>query len=255
MTVPVRAETESVEEADDRQKKPDTLALPQPRVLVVLLSHHPEPCGGDSSTRRQSWSHVHREQRPPAPEGPFPGSIGPGCGISFALLPPLKAPILPLLTRRAKPREIDIYGKFLLKILANLPGEGWWPTRFEARRRQRRDLRVHGACSPHPKRKLIESKAMAGPSQLIQIEVFPPPRAPKPQWLRAKAPVGDNFHNLKKLARGLGLAHRVRVGAVPEHRRVLEPQDCDVYVAGRHLHAALRLLRRTQGTTGADRLG
>jgi lipoyl synthase len=30
-------------------------------------------------------------------------------------------------------------------------------------------------------------------------------RMPKPQWLRAKAPVGDNFHNLKKLARGLGL--------------------------------------------------
>lgn len=46
---------------------------------------------------------------------------------------------------------------------------------------------------------------MAGASQLIQIELSPPPRAPKPQWLRAKAPVGDNFHNLKKLARGLGL--------------------------------------------------
>ena len=28
---------------------------------------------------------------------------------------------------------------------------------------------------------------------------------PKPQWLRAKAPVGENFHDLKKLARGLGL--------------------------------------------------
>ena len=28
---------------------------------------------------------------------------------------------------------------------------------------------------------------------------------PKPDWLRAKAPVGDNFHKLKKLARGLGL--------------------------------------------------
>ena len=28
---------------------------------------------------------------------------------------------------------------------------------------------------------------------------------PKPDWLRAKAPVGDNFHDLKKLARGLGL--------------------------------------------------
>src|ERR1700749_1631969 len=46
---------------------------------------------------------------------------------------------------------------------------------------------------------------MAGASQLIQIELSPPLRVPKPAWLRAKAPVGDNFHNLKKLARGLGL--------------------------------------------------
>jgi lipoyl synthase len=46
---------------------------------------------------------------------------------------------------------------------------------------------------------------MAGSSQLIQIELSPPLRAPKPNWLRAKAPVGDNFHNLKKLARDLGL--------------------------------------------------
>ena len=46
---------------------------------------------------------------------------------------------------------------------------------------------------------------MAGPSQLIQIELSPLTRQPKPQWLRAKAPVGDNFHNLKKLARSLGL--------------------------------------------------
>jgi lipoyl synthase len=46
---------------------------------------------------------------------------------------------------------------------------------------------------------------MAGASQLIQIELHPPLRHPKPEWLRAKAPVGDNFHNLKRLARGLGL--------------------------------------------------
>jgi lipoyl synthase len=46
---------------------------------------------------------------------------------------------------------------------------------------------------------------MAGLPQLIQIELSPPPRTPKPQWLRAKAPVGDNFHNLKRLARELGL--------------------------------------------------
>ena len=46
---------------------------------------------------------------------------------------------------------------------------------------------------------------MASVSQLIQIEVYPPPRQAKPAWLKAKAPVGENFHNLKKLARGLGL--------------------------------------------------
>jgi lipoic acid synthetase len=46
---------------------------------------------------------------------------------------------------------------------------------------------------------------MAASSQLVQIEIGPPVRQPKPEWLRAKAPVGENFHNLKKLARGLGL--------------------------------------------------
>src|ERR1019366_655269 len=46
---------------------------------------------------------------------------------------------------------------------------------------------------------------MATSSQLVQIEVHPALRQPKPSWLRAKAPVGENFHNLKKLARGLGL--------------------------------------------------
>jgi lipoic acid synthetase len=46
---------------------------------------------------------------------------------------------------------------------------------------------------------------MAGSCQLIQIELVTAPKVPKPLWLRAKAPVGDNFHNLKKLARGMGL--------------------------------------------------
>lgn len=46
---------------------------------------------------------------------------------------------------------------------------------------------------------------MAGTSQLIQIEIGPLVRQPKPEWLKARAPVGDNFHELKKLARNLGL--------------------------------------------------
>ncbi|MGA2235764.1 MAG: lipoyl synthase [Terriglobales bacterium] len=46
---------------------------------------------------------------------------------------------------------------------------------------------------------------MSASSQLIQIDLGPRIHHPKPSWLKAKAPVGDNFHNLKKLARGLGL--------------------------------------------------
>ena len=46
---------------------------------------------------------------------------------------------------------------------------------------------------------------MGTASQLVQIELRPPLRQPKPAWLRARAPVGENFHHLKGLARGLGL--------------------------------------------------
>lgn len=45
---------------------------------------------------------------------------------------------------------------------------------------------------------------MAAFPELVQIEVAPR-RQPKPEWLKARAPVGDNFHHLKKLARGLSL--------------------------------------------------
>jgi lipoyl synthase len=42
-------------------------------------------------------------------------------------------------------------------------------------------------------------------SELIQIELGPPKRTPKPEWLKARAPMGENYHELKKLARGLNL--------------------------------------------------
>src|SRR5690242_3367035 len=46
---------------------------------------------------------------------------------------------------------------------------------------------------------------MGSSSELVQISLAPQRPQPKPQWLRARAPVGDNYHNLKGLARGLGL--------------------------------------------------
>jgi lipoic acid synthetase len=40
---------------------------------------------------------------------------------------------------------------------------------------------------------------------LVQIEPARRAPAPKPEWLRARAPVGENYHDLKRLARSLSL--------------------------------------------------
>jgi len=42
-------------------------------------------------------------------------------------------------------------------------------------------------------------------TQLVQIDIGPRIRQPKPEWLKAPAPLGENYRNLKTLARRLGL--------------------------------------------------
>jgi len=46
---------------------------------------------------------------------------------------------------------------------------------------------------------------MASPAELVQIDLAPRRPRPKPEWLKARAPLGENYHDLKKLARTLGL--------------------------------------------------
>jgi lipoic acid synthetase len=41
--------------------------------------------------------------------------------------------------------------------------------------------------------------------ELVQIELTRPTPKPKPSWLKARAPMGENYHELKKLARSLDL--------------------------------------------------
>lgn len=59
---------------------------------------------------------------------------------------------------------------------------------------------------------------------LVQIDTAPRVRAPKPAWLKAKAPVGENYHSLKQLARSLNLhtvcesAHCPNIGECWEHK-------------------------------------
>ena len=61
-------------------------------------------------------------------------------------------------------------------------------------------------------------------STLIQIDLTPSKPAPKPAWLKARAPMGETFHNLKKLARELNLhtvcesAHCPNIGECWNHK-------------------------------------
>ena len=65
---------------------------------------------------------------------------------------------------------------------------------------------------------------MASAPELIQIEVASRKPAPKPEWLKARAPLGDNYHDLKTLARRLDLhtvcesAHCPNIGECWNHR-------------------------------------
>ena len=53
--------------------------------------------------------------------------------------------------------------------------------------------------------RLLEPAPTSDLLQLVQIQTaFPRPKS-KPEWLKVRAPMGDNYHELKKLARNLDL--------------------------------------------------
>jgi lipoic acid synthetase len=60
--------------------------------------------------------------------------------------------------------------------------------------------------------------------ELVQIEPARKSPAPKPEWLKARAPVGENYHDLKRLARSLALntvcesAHCPNIGECWHHK-------------------------------------
>src|SRR5271157_3280635 len=65
---------------------------------------------------------------------------------------------------------------------------------------------------------------MATAPKLVQIDIAPHRPTPKPDWLKARAPMGENYHNLKTLARRLDLntvcesAHCPNIGECWNHR-------------------------------------
>ncbi len=63
-----------------------------------------------------------------------------------------------------------------------------------------------------------------GVMELVQIETARKAPAPKPEWLKARAPGGENYHDLKRLARSLNLhtvcesAHCPNIGECWQHK-------------------------------------
>src|SRR5256885_6665067 len=72
---------------------------------------------------------------------------------------------------------------------------------------------------------------MANAIELVQIDLAPRRPQPKPVWLKARAPMGDNYHALKKLARTLA------VPAVGESAQCPNIGEC-----GNHKTATFMLL-------------
>src|SRR5437879_1527762 len=86
---------------------------------------------------------------------------------------------------------------------------------------------------------------MAVASQLVQIQLGPPVRQPKPAWLKAKAPVGENFHNLKKLARSLGLHTVCESAQCPNIGECWNHRTATFWMHG--LTCSITILRRCRG--------
>src|ERR1700761_7532196 len=61
-------------------------------------------------------------------------------------------------------------------------------------------------------------------AELVQIDLAPRRPVQKPEWLKARAPMGEHYHDLKKLARSLNLhtvcesAHCPNIGECWHHR-------------------------------------
>jgi lipoic acid synthetase len=77
----------------------------------------------------------------------------------------------------------------------------------------------------HPSaRSSLACRYNKGVTELVQIESSCKAPAPKPEWLKARAPVGENYHALKQLARSLQLntvcesAHCPNIGECWHHK-------------------------------------
>ncbi len=89
----------------------------------------------------------------------------------------------------------------------------------------RRAFVIHAMHKPHASARAARTAVrMKWVMELVQIEPLRRAPAPKPEWLKARAPIGENYHDLKRLARSLALhtvcesAHCPNIGECWHHR-------------------------------------
>ena len=79
-------------------------------------------------------------------------------------------------------------------------------------------------CGNSRRRARPNSRYNKAVMELVQIEPVRRTPAPKPEWLKARAPMGENYHDLKRLARSLTLhtvcesAHCPNIGECWHHK-------------------------------------
>ena len=103
-------------------------------------------------------------------------------------------------------------------------------------------------CSNHPRtptphRPEMPSIAMGGGLAGLPAADGSTALRRHPDWIRARMPSGENYHDLKGHAPRPGPQHGLRGGPLPEHRGVLGPAHRHDHDPGRHVHPGVRVLR------------
>ena len=87
---------------------------------------------------------------------------------------------------------------------------------------------------------------------LVQIDLTPQETCAEAGVVEGEGSDGGDVPQSEEDGAGAEPAYGVRERAVPEYRRVLEPEVGDVHDAGEPVHAAVWVLRGAEGQAGAD---
>ena len=99
-----------------------------------------------------------------------------------------------------------------------------------------------------------QGERAGAPGTIEAVLVSISPKLERPKWLRAPAPAGENYRELKGLIERLRLHTVCESAACPNVGRMLESAHRDLHDPGQRVHAALRILRGAERRAAAGGL-